>query len=198
MKQYLRKYDKQLKSFEVSKALDTALQVNTHPCGYNAVWYTLWLFRWRYMFVHVSQTWTRTSKPEVTVAVIIELNRRGTLKNALAGRNEESLTKILNFLLKWVTLSHIFSNTHIVPWLQTPIQNTMAHKQLEGEIYEHFGIKLKKKNLIYRCTTASSEIILEDLNFISVGKIMKFSKITKFSNLLGFLKQFLGEWVIFH
>uniref|UniRef100_A0A8C2K4Y5 U3 small nucleolar RNA-associated protein 15 homolog n=1 Tax=Cyprinus carpio TaxID=7962 RepID=A0A8C2K4Y5_CYPCA len=74
VKQYLRKYDKQLKSFEVSKALDTALQ-----------------------------TWTRTSKPEVTVAVIIELNRRGTLKNALAGRNEESLTKILNFLLK-----HIF------------------------------------------------------------------------------------------
>uniref|UniRef100_A0A8C1FX37 U3 small nucleolar RNA-associated protein 15 homolog n=1 Tax=Cyprinus carpio TaxID=7962 RepID=A0A8C1FX37_CYPCA len=74
VKQYLRKYDKQLKSFEVSKALDTALQ-----------------------------TWTRTSKPDVTVAVIIELNRRGTLKNALAGRNEESLTKILNFLLK-----HIF------------------------------------------------------------------------------------------
>uniref|UniRef100_A0A671LA30 U3 small nucleolar RNA-associated protein 15 homolog n=1 Tax=Sinocyclocheilus anshuiensis TaxID=1608454 RepID=A0A671LA30_9TELE len=59
VKQYLRKYDKQLKSFEVSKALDTALQVNIHPY--------------------------------VTVVVIIELNRRGTLKNALAGRNEEIL-----------------------------------------------------------------------------------------------------------
>lgn len=73
VKQYLQKYDKQLKSFEVSKALDTALQ-----------------------------TWTRTTKPDVTVAVIIELNRRGTLKNALAGRNEVSLNKILNFLLKYI------------------------------------------------------------------------------------------------
>uniref|UniRef100_A0A672N4S1 U3 small nucleolar RNA-associated protein 15 homolog n=1 Tax=Sinocyclocheilus grahami TaxID=75366 RepID=A0A672N4S1_SINGR len=58
VKQYLRKYDKQLKSFEVSKALDTALLI----CDI---------------------------KPDVTVAVIIELKRRGTLKNALAGRNEE-------------------------------------------------------------------------------------------------------------
>ncbi|XP_067246069.1 U3 small nucleolar RNA-associated protein 15 homolog [Chanodichthys erythropterus] len=74
VKLHLQKYDKQLKSFEVSKALDTALQ-----------------------------TWTRTHKPEVTVAVIMELNRRGTLKNALAGRNEESLTKILSFLLKHIT-----------------------------------------------------------------------------------------------
>ncbi|XP_043120894.1 U3 small nucleolar RNA-associated protein 15 homolog [Puntigrus tetrazona] len=74
VKQYLQMYDKQLKSFEVSKALDTALQ-----------------------------TWRQTNKPDVTMAVIIELNRRGTLKNALAGRNEQSLTKILNFLLK-----HIF------------------------------------------------------------------------------------------
>nr|AAQ97804.1 unknown [Danio rerio] len=74
VRQHLQKYDKQLKRFEVSKALDTALE-----------------------------TWTRTTKPEVTVAVIMELNRRGTLKNALAGRDEVSLTKILNFLLKHIT-----------------------------------------------------------------------------------------------
>lgn len=74
VKQHLKKYDKQLKSFEVSKALDTALQ-----------------------------TWTRCKKPEVTVAVIMELNRRGTLRNALAGRNEESLTNLLHFLLKHIT-----------------------------------------------------------------------------------------------
>ncbi|KAL1257113.1 hypothetical protein QQF64_012658 [Cirrhinus molitorella] len=74
VKEYLQKHDKQLKSFEVSKALDTALQI-----------------------------WGRTNKPEVTVAVIMEINRRGTLKNALAGRDEQSLSKILNFVLK-----HIF------------------------------------------------------------------------------------------
>ncbi|XP_057204106.1 U3 small nucleolar RNA-associated protein 15 homolog [Triplophysa rosa] len=74
VKQHLQKYDKLLKSFQVSKALDTALQ-----------------------------TWTRSSKPDVLVAVIMELSRRGTLKNALAGRDEESLTKIINFLLKHIT-----------------------------------------------------------------------------------------------
>lgn len=74
VKQHLQKHDKLLKSFEVSKALDAALQ-----------------------------TWTRSTKPEVPVAVIMELSRRGTLKNALAGRDEESLAKILNFLLKHIT-----------------------------------------------------------------------------------------------
>ncbi|XP_073706862.1 U3 small nucleolar RNA-associated protein 15 homolog [Garra rufa] len=73
VKEYLCKYDSQLKSFEVSKALDTALEM-----------------------------WSRTKKPEVTVAVIIEINRRGTLKNALAGRTESSLTRILKFVLKYI------------------------------------------------------------------------------------------------
>ncbi|GAA6079152.1 U3 small nucleolar RNA-associated protein 15 homolog [Tachysurus ichikawai] len=41
---------------------------------------------------------------------MIELNRRGTLRNALAGRDEQSLTTLLNFLLKNVTdsrFSHV-------------------------------------------------------------------------------------------
>ncbi|MCI4379567.1 hypothetical protein PGIGA_G00229640 [Pangasianodon gigas] len=80
VKQHLQKHDRQLKSFQVSKALDTALE-----------------------------TWRRVNKPEVTVAVMIELNRRGTLRNALAGRDEQSLTTLLNFLLKNVTDSR-FSN----------------------------------------------------------------------------------------
>ncbi|XP_076848975.1 U3 small nucleolar RNA-associated protein 15 homolog [Brachyhypopomus gauderio] len=73
-KQHLQKYDKQLRSFQVSKALDTALQ-----------------------------TWKRFSKPDVTIAVMMELNRRGTLRNALAGRDEQNLTTLLHFLLKHVT-----------------------------------------------------------------------------------------------
>ncbi|KAM6930437.1 U3 small nucleolar RNA-associated protein 15 homolog [Xenentodon cancila] len=70
VKQHLAKYDKQLKRFNVSKALDKALE-----------------------------SWIRFRKPEITVAVIKELDRRGTLKNALAGRDEEELSRLLNFLI---------------------------------------------------------------------------------------------------
>lgn len=68
--QHLAKYDKQLKKFNVSKALDAALE-----------------------------TWTRVKKPEVTVAVVKELDRRGKLKNALAGRDEQGLSQLLHFLI---------------------------------------------------------------------------------------------------
>lgn len=70
VKQHLAKYDVQLKRFNVSKALDTALE-----------------------------TWTRYKKPEITVAVMKELDRRGTLKNALAGRDEQQLCHLLHFLI---------------------------------------------------------------------------------------------------
>ncbi|XP_010782642.1 U3 small nucleolar RNA-associated protein 15 homolog [Notothenia coriiceps] len=45
------------------------------------------------------ETWTRHRKPEITVAVMKELDRRGTLKNALAGRDEQALARLLNFLI---------------------------------------------------------------------------------------------------
>lgn len=45
------------------------------------------------------KTWTRLRKPEITVAVMKELDRRGTLKNALAGRDEQGLSHLLNFLI---------------------------------------------------------------------------------------------------
>ncbi|XP_033828972.1 U3 small nucleolar RNA-associated protein 15 homolog [Periophthalmus magnuspinnatus] len=70
VKEHLAKYDRQLKKFNVSKALDTALE-----------------------------TYTRTRKPEITVAVIKELDRRGKLKNALAGRDEQGLSRLLSFLI---------------------------------------------------------------------------------------------------
>ncbi|XP_078252733.1 U3 small nucleolar RNA-associated protein 15 homolog [Rhinoraja longicauda] len=69
VRQHLKKYDKLLKSFEVSRALDAVLQTNI-----------------------------RVKNPEVTIAVMQELNRRGTLQNALAGRDEKQLAVILNFL----------------------------------------------------------------------------------------------------
>ncbi|XP_003216306.1 U3 small nucleolar RNA-associated protein 15 homolog [Anolis carolinensis] len=74
VKTYLKKYDKLLRGFEVSKALDAVL----HAHGKN-------------------------NFPEVAVAVIQDLNRRGTLKNALAGRDEEQLRVLLSFLISHVT-----------------------------------------------------------------------------------------------
>lgn len=76
VKQHLAKYDKQLKKFNVSQALDTALAAGT-----------------------------RQRKPEITVAVIKELDRRGTLKNALAGRDEEGLLRLLTFVIGNLTNS---------------------------------------------------------------------------------------------
>lgn len=70
VKEHLAKYDKQLKKFNVSKALDTALEA-----------------------------FLRTRKPEITVAVIKELDRRGKLRNALAGRDEQELSRLLSFLV---------------------------------------------------------------------------------------------------
>ncbi|XP_075694247.1 U3 small nucleolar RNA-associated protein 15 homolog isoform X2 [Rhinoderma darwinii] len=69
--QHLRKYDKLLRGFQVSAALDAVLETSV-----------------------------RTSTPELTVAVMHEIERRGTLKNALAGRDEKQLCVILTFLIK--------------------------------------------------------------------------------------------------
>ncbi|XP_026549263.1 U3 small nucleolar RNA-associated protein 15 homolog, partial [Notechis scutatus] len=70
VKNYLKKYDKFLRTFQVSKALDAVLQGPE-----------------------------KKNPPEVTVAVMQELNRRGTLKNALAGRDEKQLSVLLSFLI---------------------------------------------------------------------------------------------------
>ncbi|XP_067424970.1 U3 small nucleolar RNA-associated protein 15 homolog [Emydura macquarii macquarii] len=73
VRRHLKKYDKLLKSFQVSKALDAVLEVPN-----------------------------RGRTPEITVAVMQELNRRGTLKNALAGRDEKQLNVLLAFLIRYV------------------------------------------------------------------------------------------------
>ncbi|XP_019387806.1 PREDICTED: U3 small nucleolar RNA-associated protein 15 homolog [Crocodylus porosus] len=73
VRNHLKKYDKLLKSFQVSKALDAVLEVPI-----------------------------RVYTPEITVAVMQELSRRGTLKNALAGRDEKQLGILLTFLTRHV------------------------------------------------------------------------------------------------
>ncbi|NWI08369.1 UTP15 protein, partial [Crypturellus soui] len=69
----LRKYDKLLKSFQSSKALDAVLEPQIRLCT-----------------------------PEVTVAVMQELNRRGTLRSALAGRDEKQISLLLTFVTRRV------------------------------------------------------------------------------------------------
>ncbi|GCB75454.1 U3 small nucleolar RNA-associated protein 15 homolog [Scyliorhinus torazame] len=67
----LKKYDKLLKSFQVSLALDAVLESKI-----------------------------RIKTPEITTGVMQELNRRGTLQNALAGRDEKQLSILLGFLIR--------------------------------------------------------------------------------------------------
>lgn len=70
-KKHLELYDRDLKNFRISKALDRVLEP------------------------------TCTIKtPEITVSIIKELNRRGVLANALAGRDEKEISRVLNFLIR--------------------------------------------------------------------------------------------------
>ncbi|NXL67888.1 UTP15 protein, partial [Chordeiles acutipennis] len=73
VKRVLRKYDKLLRSFQSSKALDAVLEPPI-----------------------------RLYTPEVTVAVMQELHRRGTLRSALAGRDEKQINLLLTFVARRV------------------------------------------------------------------------------------------------
>ncbi|XP_041360479.1 U3 small nucleolar RNA-associated protein 15 homolog [Gigantopelta aegis] len=73
-KEQLAKYDKYFKSFQHSKALDAALEMKV-----------------------------QLTHPEVTVSVIQELIRRGSIKNALAGRTDKSLRLIIKFIHRLIT-----------------------------------------------------------------------------------------------
>lgn len=68
-KQHLEKFDKNLKKFNVTKALDSVLE--TH---------------------------LRTKSPQITIGVMQELIRRGSIKAALSGRDEKSLSSIIKFI----------------------------------------------------------------------------------------------------
>ncbi|KAL2294473.1 hypothetical protein Nmel_008205 [Mimus melanotis] len=73
VKRVLRKYDKLLRSFQSSKALDAVMEPP--------------------IMLHT---------PEVTVAVMQELHRRGTLRSALAGRDEKQVNLLLTFVARRV------------------------------------------------------------------------------------------------
>ncbi|XP_036702601.1 U3 small nucleolar RNA-associated protein 15 homolog isoform X1 [Balaenoptera musculus] len=70
-KKHLELYDRDLKNFRISKALDRVLEPS---CAIKT--------------------------PEITVSIIKELNRRGVLANALAGRDEKEISRVLNFLIR--------------------------------------------------------------------------------------------------
>lgn len=48
------------------------------------------------------------------MAVIKELDRRGTLKNALAGRDEQGLSRLLNFLIGYDGPIHMQNMPHLI------------------------------------------------------------------------------------
>lgn len=48
------------------------------------------------------------------MAVIKELDRRGTLKNALAGRDEQGLSRLLNFLIGYDGHIHMQNMSHLI------------------------------------------------------------------------------------
>lgn len=68
-KQHLRKYDKYLKKFNSTKALDSALEHKV-----------------------------RIKTPQVTIGVMQELIRRGTIRAALTGKSEKSLGNLIKFI----------------------------------------------------------------------------------------------------
>lgn len=70
-KKHLELYDRDLKNFRISKALDRVLEPSC-----------------------------TIKTPEITVSIIKELNRRGVLANALAGRDEKEISRVLNFLIR--------------------------------------------------------------------------------------------------
>ncbi|KAM9393040.1 U3 small nucleolar RNA-associated protein 15 homolog isoform 1-T2 [Pholidichthys leucotaenia] len=120
VKLHLAKYDKQLKKFNVSKALDTALQ-----------------------------KWNTTRKPEITVAVIKELDRRGTLKNALAGRDERWLSHFLNFLIG-----------NVVDVRFAPVLMTVAEMILD--IYQTF---VGRSAVVDRQLVRLQDLLARELNY---------------------------------
>ncbi|MBN3300359.1 UTP15 protein, partial [Amia calva] len=84
VKAHLRKYDKQLKSFQVSKALDTVLEVRGP-----SVWSSSW-------------PWARDGFTSEKAIAYDDVKSRGDLCNALAGREEKSLSLLLSFLIRHV------------------------------------------------------------------------------------------------
>lgn len=68
----LKGYDKQLKKFNSTAALDEALSLKT-----------------------------RVHTPQVTIGVMQELIRRGTIKAALAGKSEKSLGILIKFIQRY-------------------------------------------------------------------------------------------------
>ncbi|XP_035213494.1 U3 small nucleolar RNA-associated protein 15 homolog [Stegodyphus dumicola] len=72
-KRLLKRYENHLRNFESSKALDVVLKDNV-----------------------------QAKNPEITISVLMELIRRGSVRAAMAGREGESLLQLLKFVTKYI------------------------------------------------------------------------------------------------
>ncbi|XP_069606606.1 U3 small nucleolar RNA-associated protein 15 homolog [Ranitomeya imitator] len=159
VRQHLRKYDKLLRGFQVSAALDAALEARS---------------------------------PEVIVAVMNEIERRGTLKNALAGRDEKQLCQILTFLMKYIVdprfssillnvsekvidiYSSIINQSSVVDKLFLKLQDTLEKEvNYQEELLEVLGMMdTLFATMASKITTISTETkprsISDEKNLIAV------------------------------
>jgi hypothetical protein len=87
-KQYLKKYDKQLKKFNATKALDEALTVKFNIKSQSNYFY----------LIIKKKIQIRVKSPQTTVGVMQELIRRGNIQAALAGKDEKSLGNLIKFI----------------------------------------------------------------------------------------------------
>ncbi|KAG8456478.1 hypothetical protein GDO86_002311 [Hymenochirus boettgeri] len=120
VREHLKKYDQLLKGFRISEALDAVLEPEI-----------------------------RCRRPEITVAIMNELKRRGTLKNALAGRNEQQLSTLLSFLLK-----------HLVEPRFAPILVNVADQIID--IYSHV---MDQSPVIYKQFIRLQDVIEKEMNY---------------------------------
>ncbi|ESP00218.1 hypothetical protein LOTGIDRAFT_226017 [Lottia gigantea] len=108
-REILAKYDRSLKKFDHSKALDEVLQLKV-----------------------------QRKHPEVTVGIMQELMRRGTIKAALAGQDSKSLCMLINFVRHNLTKSEFavtmmdVSNIIIDIYWSTIGQNSFIDSALIG------------------------------------------------------------------
>ncbi|KAK6173701.1 hypothetical protein SNE40_017107 [Patella caerulea] len=125
-REILQKYDKSLKKFDHSKALDEALQLKI-----------------------------QRKHPEVTVGIMQELMRRGTIKAAVAGQEPKTLCMLINFVRCNLTKSEFavtmmdMANLIIEIYWSTIGQNSfidsalMSLKKVVDRELEHIKISME-------------------------------------------------------
>lgn len=89
------------------------------------------------------------------MAVIKELDRRGTLKNALAGRDEQGLSRLLNFLIGYDGPIHMQNMSHLI--------HTFLKKKIHKSLF--FLPQKFNRHQVHACPGDRSWDDLWDLSF---------------------------------